>query len=112
MTRFMDQDGTVIRLVPPPPGEDDRYTMTVTFDVDLGMEFDSYMDWARVDPNNKRRRPFLDEVSQVAQSIVSTLLADRSIDANGIALALQAGRVTLHDTQLEVECDPRTKEQF
>ena len=84
-----------LRLGPPVVEWEDGHTMTMTLHVDLQSEHHSYRDWEREDPSNKNRQPFLDEVKLVATQIVSALVADGSIDANGITIYLRSGNVVV-----------------
>jgi len=88
----------IIRMVPAPPHEGGGHNMTIAFDVDLAQEHEEYVQYIqRQKP--EEQRPFLDEVSYIAQQIMEGFMDQSAIDARGWGLSLRKGRVIVNDVR-------------
>lgn len=86
----------IIRVAPAPPSESGGHNVTIAFDVDLAQEHEEYLQYLhRQLPEDQR--PFLDEVSYIAEQIMEGFMDQACIDARGWGLHIRKGRVIVND---------------
>ena len=94
----------VIQMARKAPSDQGGYNVTIAFDVDLRHEFDEYVAYSKTQPR-EAQRPFLDEISFVAQQIMNGFVDQSSIDAQGWGIQIRKGRVIVNDVRHVAHAD-------